>query len=253
MSLMAQFVDGQFQTSTSADSIKNSKKNDSGVTSEAFLQLLVAEMQNQDPLEPTSNTEWISQYATFTEVSEIQEIADAMDKVKAQDLVGEYVIMKVTKESTGETDYVSGKVDYVFYENDDVFLSINGENYSIKDLDTVADQKYMDANSLAAEVKKQLSRLPDVSLITLGDKAAVESLYEKVQNMSEYEKGFLSNDSLDAVDAYYNRLMGLLESVEDKTETAEDKASDTQDETDDKTSAAGDTDAAEQSDDKEGI
>lgn len=253
MSLMAQFVDGQFQTSTSADSIKNSKENDSGVTSEAFLQLLVAEMQNQDPLEPTSNTEWISQYATFTEVSEIQEIADAMDTVKAQGLVGEYVIMKVTKESTGETDYVSGKVDYVVYENDDVFLSINGENYSIKDLDTVADQKYMDAYSLASEVENQLSRLPDVSLITIGDKAAVESLYEKVQNMSEYEKGFVSNDSLSAVDDYYNRLMGLLESIEDKTENAEENQSGTQDDTNDESSAAADANAEAQSDDKEGI
>ena len=28
------------------------------VNSETFMQLLVAEMTNQDPLEPTSNTEW---------------------------------------------------------------------------------------------------------------------------------------------------------------------------------------------------
>lgn len=231
MSLMAQFVDGNFQTSASSDSIKSGRDNDSGVTSEAFLQLLVAEMQNQDPLEPTSNTEWISQYATFTEVSEIQEIANTMDAVKAQGLVGEYVIMKVTKESSGETDYVSGQVDYVAYENDDVYLSINGELYSIKDLDTVADQKYMDAYAKSEEVVNALKRLPDVENITVGDEAAIKELYEKVQNLDEYEKGFLEKETFDKVNAYNNRLNGLLEDLEkrygSKTETKQEESNNT--------------------------
>ena len=33
---------------------------------EQFLQLMVAEMQNQDPLEPTDNSDYMAQLATFT-------------------------------------------------------------------------------------------------------------------------------------------------------------------------------------------
>ena len=59
-------------------------------------------MQNQDPLEPTSNTEWVSQYATFTQVEKMGEMAESVDLLRANDLVGKEVIMKVTSESTGE-------------------------------------------------------------------------------------------------------------------------------------------------------
>lgn len=38
------------------------------VNSETFMKLLVAEMTNQNPLEPTSNTEFISQLATFSQM-----------------------------------------------------------------------------------------------------------------------------------------------------------------------------------------
>ncbi len=78
------------------------KSSNSVVDSDTFLTLLVAEMQNQDPLEPTSNTEWVSQYATFTQVQQISEMADSMDLVRANNLIGKEVVMKVTSSSTGE-------------------------------------------------------------------------------------------------------------------------------------------------------
>ena len=47
--------------------------NEQIVNSETFLSLLVAEMTNQDPLEPTSNTEFVSQMAQFTQLSYAQD------------------------------------------------------------------------------------------------------------------------------------------------------------------------------------
>ena len=66
--LVAPIVDGELQTRTdSGDSLTKKSNNKNEIDSDMFLTLLVAEMQNQDPLEPTSNTEWVSQYATFTQ------------------------------------------------------------------------------------------------------------------------------------------------------------------------------------------
>ena len=64
MSTIAQIKDGQILESVSSLN-KDAKASNSSLDKDAFLQLLVAQMKYQDPLEPTSNTEYISQLATF--------------------------------------------------------------------------------------------------------------------------------------------------------------------------------------------
>ena len=228
MSLMASFVDGKLQTQTaSSKSIQNAKEtNGSGMDSDAFLQLLVAEMQNQDPLEPTTNTEWVSQYATFTQVSEIQSIGDDMNNIKAQDLVGKDVIMKVTGDD-GNTDYVSGKVDYVVYEEGDAYLSIDNSLYSIKDLDTVADEKYMNAYALANSVADAYKKLPPVENVTAADKAAIEEIYSKTSNMNDYEKSFFEKDVFEKINEYYKKLQEVLGEAGDASEETKDEENNT--------------------------
>ena len=78
MALTAQFVDGKLLTQSqqnaqkTAETGKNGKVAEKGsggeMDKDAFLQLLVAQMKYQDPLEPTSNTEYVSKYATFSEL-----------------------------------------------------------------------------------------------------------------------------------------------------------------------------------------
>ena len=46
-----------------------------------YIELLVAQMQYQDPLEPTDNTEYISQLATFSSLEEMQNISVNMLQV----------------------------------------------------------------------------------------------------------------------------------------------------------------------------
>lgn len=106
---------------------------------DAFLQLMVAEMQNQDPLEPTDNTQYMAQLATFTQVEATTEMNDNQLKQTASNLVGKYVIMQTTLNSDG---YVGGKVDYWEVIKDTVYLGIDDKLYDINDLDTVMDDDY---------------------------------------------------------------------------------------------------------------
>lgn len=225
MSIIAPFVNGQLQTSdASAQSISNTNKdNSTGMDSDAFLQLLVAEMQNQDPLEPTSNTDWIAQYATFTQVSEIQSIGDDMTNMKAQGLVGQYVMMKVKNEE-GNTDIISGRVDYVTYENKKAFLNINGKPYSIDDLDTVADEKYMDAYTKANDLATLFNKLPKLDNVTIGDKSKIEEIAELANSMDSYQKSFLSDEVFEKIDEYVNRIKDLSsKDIENAEEIVEEK------------------------------
>lgn len=41
---------------------------------DAFLQLLISQMRNQDPLEPTSNDQFIAQLAQFSSLEEMEEV-----------------------------------------------------------------------------------------------------------------------------------------------------------------------------------
>lgn len=191
MSLVAPVVDGQLQTTTtSSDSLTANKKNNI-VNSDTFLTLLVAEMQNQDPLEPTSNTEWVSQYATFTQVEQIGEMADSMNTLRANSLVGKEVIMKVTSQSTGETSYKRGVVDYIVMEEGKALLNIDGSNYSMDDLDTVASPEYFEAYDFYTEFTAKVDALPNLNVIDKSYETTIGNLYEMYAGMTDNQKEYM--------------------------------------------------------------
>ncbi len=138
-------------TVTDINSIENKS---SGLDKDTFLQLLVAQMKYQDPLEPASSTEYISQLAQFTSLEEMENLNQSFDQSDAQSLVGSYVIMK-TIGTDGKEDYISGLVDYVTMNNGKPYLSINDGFYDYNDLDSVVDIDYMTA--LAAKQDKEAS------------------------------------------------------------------------------------------------
>jgi flagellar basal-body rod modification protein FlgD len=61
---------------TTSDTTSTSNKNNIG--NEAFLKLLVVQLQNQDPTNPQSNTEFLSQLATFSSLEQLTSINRAV-------------------------------------------------------------------------------------------------------------------------------------------------------------------------------
>ena len=112
---------------------------------DAFLQLLVCQMENQDPLEPTSDTEWISQLASFSSLEEMQKMSQVMTNSQALNLVGQEVILN-TKVGSGETKTISGQVDYVTMKGGQAYLSVKGELYPMDDLVSIIDYNYLKEN-----------------------------------------------------------------------------------------------------------
>ena len=213
MGVVGTVEDGKLVQSNSAASIANKssevKTGNSSLDKDAFLQLLVAQMKYQDPLEPTSNTEYISQYATFSELEQMQNMSASLELSRASSLVGQTVLMKIT-DSTGRTTSVQGNVDYVVYENNKAYLSINGELYSMDDLDTVADPTYLEAYKLAADFLNIYNKLPAIAALSLEDREKVEKLDEMYQSMTDYQKNFITDDYVDGLQEYVSKMNDLI-------------------------------------------
>lgn len=84
-------------TESTTISSKSTKEKDAKESSTLdvndFLSLLVTEMQYQDPLEPTDNSQYIAQMATFSQVEATKEMLDTATRQTASNLVGKTVIM----------------------------------------------------------------------------------------------------------------------------------------------------------------
>lgn len=212
MGVVQQVEDGKFVDSNSAASLAKAKeklKSSNSLDKDAFLQLLVAQMKYQDPLEPTSNTEYISQYATFSELEQMQNMSASMDLFRASSLVGETVLLKV-RDSQGRTVNVQGNVDYVVYEKNKAYLSVNGDLYSMDDLDTVADPTYLEAYKMGADWLNIYNKLPAIENLTIADRKNVETLDEMYQSMNDYQKSFLTDEQVDTMKKYVKKMKDMV-------------------------------------------
>lgn len=152
MAISAQIIDGKVYANTTPNNTSKDMTGTDAMGKDQFLQILVAEMQYQDPLEPSSNTEWVSQMATFSQIEELQNVSSSITKGQLQDLVGKLVIVSTTTAS-GETAYVTGKVETVEMKEEGNYLSVNGYLYKEEELYAVVDEDYY--NKLAEEAEKK--------------------------------------------------------------------------------------------------
>ena len=224
MSTVANIVNGEIQKNgvPASEASKNTSKS-SDLDKEAFLQLLVTQMKYQDPLEPTDNTEYVSQLATFSELEQMTNLVASSDLTRASQLVGQYVTVKQTNESTMEETIVGGKVDYVTVENGKGYLNIGDSKYSIDDLDSVVDEKYLNAYNLANEFMTSMSKLPILASLTTNYKDVIDNLSTVLDDMTDYEKGFLSQATIADFNKYKERMAELLHIAGEDNKTSEDE------------------------------
>ena len=208
MPLIQSVEDGKIVNPTGSQKVEEKKAKDATYDTEMFLKLLVAEMQYQDPLEPTQNTEWVSQMATFSQVEEMQTMESEVQSMQAAGLVGQYVVLK-TVDSTGNTNYVSGTVDFIKYEEGKAFLSVNDNLYSIEDLERVAEKGYVDAVSQADAFVKAVGNLPTMNVLTLQDEDKLVAVREALDSMNDYTKQFIPQSTVEAFEKLEDRMKAL--------------------------------------------
>lgn len=124
-----------------ARDVKVSSTNNS-LGKDAFLQLLCAQLQYQDPLNPQTDTEFVAQLAQYSQLEELQNLSSSNQNAQALGLVGKNVIIQATESTSGPV-YFSGTVDYVTYVSGEAKLSVNDTLYSLDDVYSVIDSTYL--------------------------------------------------------------------------------------------------------------
>ncbi len=196
-----------------------------------FINLLVAEMQYQDPLEPSSNTDYVAQMAQFSQVDALNSMQQSMKNMQASSLVGQTVVLSVTNATTGATTEVTGPVDFVQYEGSKTYLSVNGSLYNMDDLVTVINSDFYEANELSEELTALINSLPDPEKVTLANYDDVNKAVIVRDAMTAYQKGFMDSSVLSRLSEIQTEMEKLIDAeAARQREEAEKTAASTGDE-----------------------
>lgn len=198
MSLVAPVKDGKIEQYTSSSTEKEKKVGTSELGKDAFLQLLVAQMKYQDPLNPSSDTEWISQMAQFSALEQMQNLNTTMSNAQAFSYIGQNVVIN-TKSDSGDIKEVYGKVDYATISNNKAYVSVNGKLYLATEVSAVLDSSYL--NTLNApsiseqEYTFDYDDPKDIQIsLSMGKEDAAATGFAVALNGSLIESKYLSYD-----------------------------------------------------------
>lgn len=114
----------------------NNKLGRSDLGIEDFLTLLTAQLQNQNMMEPASDTEFIAQMAQFSSLQALQELSSMFQSTQAVSYIGKNVIVKNVYDDSSDT-YLSGVVQSVNFEEGVPYLLIGEKYYKISDVTDV--------------------------------------------------------------------------------------------------------------------
>ncbi len=111
---------------------------------DAFLKLLIAELSNQDPLNPMEDREFISQMATFSSLEQMQNMNKTLEdmaeanKFSAVSYIGKAVAF--TKGSDEDAQQVAAIVNAVWFEPDGrAILDTTEGEVALEDVEGVSE------------------------------------------------------------------------------------------------------------------
>lgn len=130
-------------TNTNSTTAVTTATNDT-LGKDAFLKLLIAELSNQDPLNPMEDREFISQMATFSELEQMQNMNKTLEtmvdanKFSAVNYIGKAVAF--TKGDGEEAEQVAAIVNYVWFQPDGkAILDTTEGEVALEDVEGVSE------------------------------------------------------------------------------------------------------------------
>ncbi|PKM49844.1 MAG: flagellar hook capping protein [Firmicutes bacterium HGW-Firmicutes-7] len=127
---------------------ENTKTKSNDLGKDAFLNLLVTQMRYQDPLNPTSDKDFLAQMAQFSSLEQMQNLNTSTQLSQGYALIGKLVEGTIINQTTMESKTITGFVDGVNYKSGKTYLVVNDQEIL---LDQVSKVSYIDFESASIE------------------------------------------------------------------------------------------------------
>jgi flagellar basal-body rod modification protein FlgD len=121
---------------TANSAAKTAQTNASKLDSDQFMQILMAQLTHQNPLEPMDNAEMMSQFSQLNSLQELREIHTGMDKLSASNQVMYLasLIGKNVKVNRTDGKVLEGVVESVVTEKDHPQVRIGNQEVPLDDI-----------------------------------------------------------------------------------------------------------------------
>ncbi|MBW3538924.1 MAG: flagellar hook capping protein [Planctomycetes bacterium] len=110
-----------------------------GLTSDTFMKLLIAQLQNQDPLEPVGNEELLSQISMMRNLQSNIELGEAMKSITTNQQLSTAAtfIGRAVSGTDKDNNPVSGVVDRAFLRDGAAFVAVGSAEMPVNSIASV--------------------------------------------------------------------------------------------------------------------
>ncbi|MCR5481606.1 MAG: hypothetical protein K6F52_02320 [Clostridia bacterium] len=141
-------IDGIYYTGNTnlTTSTKASSTGSNSLNMEDFINLMVAQLENQDMYNTVDNTEYMSQLAQFSMIESLNSLVSSMENLNEVNLatysstmVGKDAIITVpagegTEQDESGNSVIRGRIDGVTYYEGNNYVIVDGKQYPVTDV-----------------------------------------------------------------------------------------------------------------------
>ncbi|MCA8986303.1 MAG: flagellar hook capping protein [Planctomycetaceae bacterium] len=117
------------------------------LTAEDFLKMLVVQLQNQDPTEPTSNEALLAQLSDMRTLQSSIDMEDLLTSnaqttlaANAASLIGKAIVTTILDPNTGDNVRFEGIVDRAILRDGKLYIGVGDKEFAFEDIEEVKDK-----------------------------------------------------------------------------------------------------------------
>ena len=141
--MWADFVRG----GTAAPNVVPGRQANSTLDKDAFLRLLITQLQHQNPLEPMDDRDFIAQMAQFSSLEQMQNMNQTLVQGQAFSMVGKAVIGTTFNQALNRFEQIGGEVSHVIMRNGEAILMVGGREMRVSDIEEIFDVRLSSMHS----------------------------------------------------------------------------------------------------------
>lgn len=103
----------------------------------AFLELLVTQMQYQDPFNPMEDTDYLAQLAQFSSLEQMENLNSQFSQYSGNSMIGKYGYAAYKNPNTSDTEYIQGVIEGTFYQNGETYVIIDQKEVPLESVSAV--------------------------------------------------------------------------------------------------------------------